>query len=186
MEKIKKSRKYSGSEFLSSFLGLIMVMMMSIAFQALAFRIGSLYAIENLGFYLDGGLFAFLFIAAIYATNRMNGGVFKLSKSKRSGAINLIAIWIAVFVIYIYVLRPIPDRINLPEILVCLLIVLINLYALKTLKADTSILILTVGITLIYCVGTYFAMLINSIEPVIDIYSIAVLASITLIVWLKP
>ena len=57
---------------------------------------------------------------------------------------------------------------------------------LEKMKIDTARLFFVLGLAFFYCIGAYFAMLINSIEPPIEKIGFYLILVVTLLVWFKP
>lgn len=180
MSKVKDLLKCFDGEFLNAFFGLIIALALSIGIQSFFFWFGELSSTpENVGYFLDIGVFV---IWVLFASNADNSDLFPFKGTKEKGAIYLNAVWVATVGVYAYMFC----AIDVWAPALCFVVMLWGWIMLKKLYADTDILSYTVGISLFYCIGTYVAMLLNGIAPLVDVYGIVLLALAALIVWFKP
>jgi hypothetical protein len=177
---MKNCLKYFDERFWSELLALVIVVAVSIGLQCLLFSLGSVLNGAKLGMILDIVLFTLLMMAVV---PMLNGSDLLLPLSARkSGMIFVACIWLAIAGIYVCVIYPL----SVWWLIMCLLLLLLNWISLEKAGADTSLLSITVGMGLFYILGTYFAMLLNNIEPAIGGIGILAVAVATLVLWFKP
>ena len=172
MEKIKD---FFSSWFKEEFWGLVVLFLIVAAFsigvQSLLFWIGGLFlSVENLGLTIDAVLFMLLvlpaFIGAGLTNHRGNGNILV-------GLTAIMGIYISV-VWYFHA-----------GILVgCIVLLCSALWRLYKIGADHFWGLGGACAYLFYCIGAYFAMLFNGLEPAINIYGIVTLIITTICIWL--
>ena len=161
--------------------GFCLVALFTLCIQYFVFWFGNMiHTSERVGTYLDIGLFIIWLIAIIPVIN--SADLFPIKGTMEKGRINVVAVWLIVVGIYAYILSSVDFWI----LALCLVMLLCNWFMLEKLNADTGLLSITVGASLIYCLSTYFALLFNGIEPATDTGSIITLLLVTLILWFKP
>ena len=188
MEKIKNFfAKWFDDEFGSALISLIIVTTISITVQCILlwtdalslvseFNLGTL----SFGMVLDIVLFVAILVFALWTNNGPDTFIFLGTMGK--GRVCLLFLTLSVIAAYISVIFVYQWWVLLLSIAVLFL----SEYALRRLKADDDRINLAFGIALIYCVGAYFAMLINNLEPTIDLWGLFAIMVTSIILYFKP
>lgn len=177
MGKIKNFlNRWFDEEFWSNCFALVVLLVLSIGIQSLIFWFGG----YTFGLLIDALLFVALVIWGKSLVHADNTFVYKGTNKK--GWFCVSGLFLAVIAIYFSVVG-----IYLQALLGVSLIVFVfcGLW-LEKMQADTARLFFVLGLALIYCIGAYFAMFINSIEPPIVRPAIYLISAVTLLVWFKP
>lgn len=172
-----KNKNFFNKWFNEEILWCILLFLVIAAFitgvESLLVRIGGLFpSIENLGLTIDAVLFMLLvlpvFIMAALTEFERNGDILV-------GLTAIMGIYISV-VWYFHA-----------GILVgCLVLLYSALWRLYKLGYNLMLILGGACVYLLYCIGAYFAMTANSLEPAINLYGIITLVVATLCVWFIP
>lgn len=169
MGKIKNfCGKWFGAEFGKFIFFLLGVNVISISVQRLLIWAGWLHC----GMMLDTILGMLLIMPALIA--------FALTKHKGTG--NIIVGLLAIMGIYISVVWYFHAGI----LVGCLVLLYSALWRLYKLGYNLMLILGGACVYLLYCIGAYFAMTANSLEPAINLYGIITLVVATLCVWFIP
>lgn len=161
------------SEILVIFIALIVLTAILIGLQSLLIWIGGLFtSIENLGITIDailGFVLLFpLFLGAVFTNHEGNGNILV-------GLLAIMGIYISV-VWYFHA-----------GILVgCIVLLCQSLRRLDKIGADPIWIHCGMSAHLLYCIGAYFAMIFNGLEPASSVYGIVILSIVTLCIWFVP
>ena len=174
MGKIKNfCGKWFDDEFWELGLLFLVVAAVSIGVQSLIFWIGGLFpSVEDCGMLIDSILCALLVLPLLIGAGLTEG----------EGNGNIIVGLLAIMGIYISVVWYFHAGI----LAGCLVLLFSALWRLHKLGADP---LWTCGgacAYLLYCIGAYYAMIFNGLEPVISVYGIVILSIATLCVWFIP
>lgn len=146
---------------------------LSIGLQGLLIWIGGLFpSVEGLGMTIDA-LFGFILIFPLLAgagfTDHTGNGSILLS------LLAIIGIYVCVVLYF-----------NWFVFIGCLVLLGLNLRRLVNIGGDSLWIYGIAGAYLLYCIGAFFAMLLNNIVPVVDSYALIVLVLVTLGMWSIP
>lgn len=181
---IENFRKRIDAEFLGTVFGLLTIMVFETGIQTLCFLFGGTPTLmEGLGYHFDVFFFAVLILVIMYELNK-SPKLFSKNERKKKGIFCVNFALLAIIGIFVYVINP--TNLSWIWLAVCFLMMFQSWVLLERMKADTSILSLTFGAGLCYCLGAYFAMLINDIEPAIELKDIIVILIATVCVWFRP
>lgn len=162
--------KWFGTDFRDFLLLLLAATVFSILLQGLFFVIGGLFpSIENFGMMIDAIIFMLLVLFQF-----VGGG---LDNRKRNG--NIIIGLLAIMGIYISVVWYFHAGI----LVGCLVLIYIDLWRLYKQGAEPVRLFFGACFCLPYCIGAYFAMIFNGLEPAINLSGIVTVAIATICVW---
>ena len=176
MELINKVQNFFDDEFWSALFGLIVTMVISVGLQSLVIWLG--------GMFLDVILFA-LFIIAIGQAIAFNfSDFFPYKRTSGGGTVSMIYVGLGIVGTYAYIVHQTPLGWTL--LAGSLILMLLNWIFLEKIDADITYVGISVGVGLCYCLGTYFAMLLNGLEPVAEIPEIAIISLATLFAWFRP
>lgn len=172
-----KIKDFFSKWFDEKFWGLVVLFLItavfSIGMHSLLFWIGGLFSsVENLGLTIDA-IYGFVLVFPI---------LFGSTISNSEGDRNIFVGSLAIMGIYISVVW----YFHAGVLIGCIVLLYLALWRLQKIGADSF---WTCGGScayLLYCVGAYFAMLFNGLEPAINIYGIVTLIIATLCLWLIP
>lgn len=177
MGKIKNFlNRWFDEEFWSNCFALVVLLVLSIGIQSLIFWFGGYI----FGMLIDVLLFVALIVWGKSLIHTDNTFVYK--ETNKKGWICVLCLFLAIIAIYFSVVG-----IYLQSLLALSLAVFVFCGIwLGRMNVDTNRLFFVLGLALIYCIGAYFAMFINGIEPPIDKSGFFLVSGATLVVWLKP
>jgi len=177
MGKIKNFlNRWFDVEFGSNCFALVILLVLSIGIQSFMFWFGG----HTFGLFADVLLFIVLIVWGKSLVH--NDNTFAYKGTNKKGWICALCLFLAIIAVYFSVVE-----IYLQSLLVLSLIVFVFCGIwLEKMKIDTARLFFVLGLALFYCIGAYFAMLINSIEPPIERIGFYLILVVTLLVWFKP
>ena len=175
MGKIKNfCGKWFDGEFWAMILFLVMMAAVSIGIQSLLVWVGGLFpSVEDCGRTIDAVLCALLILPIFIGVGL---------GSNFNGSWNILLALLAIIGIYICVVF----WFNWFLFGGCLILLLFNLIRLDRIGCESLWIYGGVCAYLTYCIGAYFAVVFNGIEPAVGICGITILSLVTLGVWLKP
>ena len=169
-------------EFWLAFFGAAVMFFFLTMLQYAIFSLGKLpEAPAFLGTGINILLFAVVFISLASLLHFQDLFLYKGTTEK--GKVCVISALVAVLGLYTYVIYQTPLWWGVMAI--CLLMLIISLKLLERMGADTTLIGITIGVTLIYIVGTYLAQCFAGIEPTVSAVEMVILVAITLLVWFK-
>jgi len=181
---IENFKKRLDAEFLGTVFGFITIMAFLTGIQCLCFLFGGTPTLmEGLGYHFDVFFFSLVLLITLYEL-RKSPKLFSEKDSKKKGVICVTFTLLAIIGIFVYVINS--TNLSWIWLAVCFLVLLQSWILFEKMKADTSILSLALGTCLCYCLGAYFAMIFNNIEPAIELKDIIVIFIITVCMWFRP
>ena len=164
---------YLGGEFWGLLTVLIAMTAMLFGLQSVIIRIGELFpSVECLGIAIDAVL-GFILIAPLFLGS---------SLTEHEGNGNMFVASLAIMGIYVSVVW----YFNWFCFIACIVILWFNLRWLEKLGGDVLWIYCGACFYILYCIGAYFALLINNFAPAADIYGIAVLSAAAIVGWMYP
>lgn len=166
--------KWFDEEFWGFVVLLLIIAAVSIGFQSLLMWIGGFFpSVEDCGKLIDSILCMLLLLPAFICFGL--GSDFKGSGNCLVGLLAIMGIYVSV-VWYFHA-----------GILVgCIVLLYSALWRLYKISADPLWTHCGASAYLLYCIGAYFALLFNDIEPAINIYGIVTLIIATICLWFIP
>lgn len=171
---MRKIKDFFGNQRSLKILGALFVLiasaLLSIGIQSLLMWIGGLFpSVDDLSRAMDVLLGAMLvapiFVGAGLTENKGNGNIIL-------AMLAIIGIYICVVYCFSWLL-----------LIFCILLLWLNLKRLDNLDGDTLWIYGGGCAYLLYCIGAYFALIFNDLEPDINTYGITVLSVATLCMW---
>lgn len=174
MEKIKNFfNLWFGINFWGFVILLLAVAVPSFLVQSLLIGVGRLFSSDaNTAVVIDA-LLGFILIAPVY---------FCAGHSEHKGDGNILVGLLAIMGIYISVVWYFHGGI----LFGCIVLLYSCLARLRKIRLDSLRIYGGTCVYLLYCIGAYFAMIFNDLEPAINIYGIVTLIVATIGVWLIP
>lgn len=165
--------KWLDEEFWNLVVLFLITAAFSIGVQSLLFWIGGLYpSVENLGLMIDA-ILGFALVFPIFFGSAMSN--FEGDGNIFVGSLAIIGIYISVVWYF-----------HAGVLIGCIVLLYLALWRLQKIGADQFWTCGSACAYLLYCVGAYFAMIFNGLEPAINLYGIIALAVATLCLWLIP
>ena len=165
--------KYINGDFWGFVLFISVMAVYSAVFQGLLIWIGGLFpSAKGLGLALD------LLLGLVLVLPLFLGAGLDKHKGNESIIIALLAI-IGIYVCIIF-------WFNWLLLIGCIIVLYFNLRRLDKIGGNTLWIYSGGCAYLLYCIGTYFALIFNGIQPAADIYAIAILSIITFYIGVKP
>ena len=184
MGDIQDLLKRLDAEFFGTVFGLITIMVFLAGIQSLCFLFGAAPTLmEGLGYHFDVFFFSVTLLVILYEL-RKSPKLFPKNSGRKKGITCVTVALLAIVGIYVYVINP--TDLSWIWLAVCFLMLLQSWILLERMKADTSILSLSLGAGLCYCIGAYFAMIFNDIEPAVELKDIIVISIATVCLWFRP
>lgn len=172
---MNKTIFYNAGMLLAILSGFIGALAISIGFQSLLIWAGNLIPSEyNVGIALDA-LVGVLAIAPIFI-----GAI--VSDDLSSFAMGMIFAMLAIMGIYVSVTL----HFNWFILVGCIGVFVASVIKMHRAGATKIWLYLILGAYLSYCVGAYYAMMLNGMEPAIDAAGINILTILLGVIWFKP
>ena len=165
--------------FEEEFRGLVVLFLivaaLSVGVQSLLMWIGGLFpSVQDLGLMLDA-ILGFVLVFPIFFGSAM-------SNSEGEGEGNLFVGSLAIMGIYISVVWYFHAGIFVG----CIVLLCSALWRLHKIGADPFWVLGGACAYLLYCIGAYFAMLFNGLEPAINLYGIITLIVVAVCIWFIP
>lgn len=175
MNLISKFLSLFDGEFRGLLLGFITIMVISVGLQSLLLWLGDMC--------LDAILFALVLISIGQIVALKLSDLFPYKGTAGGGILAMFYICLGIIGVYVCIVHPALLGWNL--LVGALLLIFLDWIFLEKIGADMVIVGIAVGIGLCYCLGTYFAMLLNCLEPVAEIPEVVIISLATLFAWFR-
>ena len=161
------------------------ILMFAVGLQSLLFWVGGLLPAWRIGCLSMGVILNLLVFASIiwlFSEIGSNQYFFPYKGTAEKGAFSGFTVMLLPLCVYICV----TSLYSWLALMLMVLLLVLCIRRLTKIEADVSRLGTLAGGLFVYCLGGYFAMLINGLEPAIDVYGLTLLAFVTIVLWFNP